>query len=210
MKKIKSSHTKLIFGYCREAHQQFFLENNSYYDIHPLIIYICLAYYHINTNAKGQDYYDIAIGITSSKYVKSDKNDLITQCYQDYDTGILECCDPELQNCDYGAICKQNDIVTMTVDLENGQIKYKVNDTDCSLFIWKRKQSSNIKLKVFHSKLMTTSDSESQITSSLKLEESEDSKEWMIDAGFKNKRCHNGFNKMLRIIYCMNLCFIDF
>ena len=187
LKKIKSSDTNLTFGYCREAHQQFFVENNPYYYIQPLIVYTCLAYYHIkhewdisnmskecivngdyiekikelydttnllkqeisngiheykfkiiNTNAMGEDYYDIGIGITSSKYFQSHKDDLITQCYQDYDTGygyttskgILECWDPELENSDYGAICKQNDIVTMTVDLENGQIKYKVNDID--------------------------------------------------------------------------------
>ena len=64
---------------------------------------------------------------------------------------------------------------------------------------------------------MTTSDSESQLTSSWKLEESEDLKEWMIDAGFDDilddtydKLRHNGFNKMLRIIHCINLCFYGF
>ena len=32
---------------CREAHKQLLPQNNPYYDIHPLIIYICLAFFHI-------------------------------------------------------------------------------------------------------------------------------------------------------------------
>ena len=47
LKRIKSSDTNLIFGYYREAHTQLLPQDNPYYDIQPLIVYTCLAFYHI-------------------------------------------------------------------------------------------------------------------------------------------------------------------
>lgn len=47
LKNTRSSDRNLVFGYCRRAHQELFPMDNPYYDIKPLIIYICLAFYYI-------------------------------------------------------------------------------------------------------------------------------------------------------------------
>ena len=50
LKKIKSLDVNLLFGYCREARKQLFPSNEPYYDIPSLVIYACLAFYHIKYN----------------------------------------------------------------------------------------------------------------------------------------------------------------
>ena len=47
LKKIRASVSHLIFGFCRQSHQQLLPQDDPYYDIQPLIIYTCLAFYHI-------------------------------------------------------------------------------------------------------------------------------------------------------------------
>ena len=183
LKKIKLSERNLLFGYYREAHQNLLPQNNPYYDIQPLIVYVCLAYYHIKlewdtkhlgnncvvdgeyiaktvtgdttsllneeiTNGIHQykfkiiswggsqdttSFWDVGIGIISLDWCNPDK--LKNKCYQEYPEGYgYHTSKARAENNSlitrYGTYCKRGDIVTMTVDLENHQIAYKVNDKD--------------------------------------------------------------------------------
>ena len=47
LKKVNPEYINAVFGYFREAHRELLPQDNPYYDMHPLIIYTCLAYYHI-------------------------------------------------------------------------------------------------------------------------------------------------------------------
>ena len=184
LKKIKSSDTNLIFGYFREAHKQLSSQNNPYYDLQPLIVYTCLAFYHIkhewdtetmshscvvngdfieNTENRNttsvlkeaisngihefkfkiinydhlftDGYYDTAIGIISSEYFAQNTHVIIHNMYTDPYPGFgyyasIGIKDHAGWESEYGIKCELNDIVTMTVDLENHKIRYKVNEED--------------------------------------------------------------------------------
>ena len=167
----------------RKAHTQLLPQNDPYYDIQALIVYICLAFYHIRyewdtenisdeccvnsdfiekqserydtTNllkgeiSKGihkykfeiisysadESYYDIGIGIIGSEYFESKKPKLIQECFHEHDTGygyITSTADKESEGnmYEYGKICTKGDIITMTIDLDKYELKYKVNETD--------------------------------------------------------------------------------
>ena len=185
LKKVESSISKLVFGFCREVHRSFPSEN-AYYSVQQLIVYTCLAYYHIkhewdmtNVNDEcliegdyitkigekydttsvlkkeisngiheyefkilsfdqdGKDYYDISIGIISTEHFEKSKNDKHF-CFVDKETGygyttsqgVIESEVNGYFETKYGTRCNEGDIVKMTVDLDNYQLKYKVNDKD--------------------------------------------------------------------------------
>ena len=92
----------------------------------------------ISYNHKGLNYYDVSIGIISSEYYENNKNDLIHECFLDKETsfgftpskGVKECYEYDGDAVEYGVRCPKGCIVKMTVDLDNNQLKYKVNDED--------------------------------------------------------------------------------
>ena len=191
LKKIRLSDSNLIFGYCREAHQQFFPQNDPYYNIQTLIIYTCLAFYHIKhkwdtenipndcvvdgdfiektvassdttsllkdeisngiheyqfriisygNNRNNSPYWDIGIGIISSEIAQREKHWLKYDYFTRAETGYAYTTSKaEIECYEYNTLygnglqCKINDVVTMIVDLENYQLKYKVNDTDLGI-----------------------------------------------------------------------------
>ena len=47
LKEIKPCNIQLLFGYFREARQTLLPQNDIYYDIPPLTVYVSLAYYHL-------------------------------------------------------------------------------------------------------------------------------------------------------------------
>lgn len=45
VKKRNSRTRDLIFGYFRDSHDNYFISDNPYYSLQPLIVYTCIAYY---------------------------------------------------------------------------------------------------------------------------------------------------------------------
>ena len=80
-------------------------------------------------------YYDIGFGIIPSEYFKEETSYITDSCFGDRVGGYVYFgstgkSEHNRTESDYGTKCKLDDIVTMIVDLENYQIKYKVNDFD--------------------------------------------------------------------------------
>ena len=82
----------------------------------------------ISYNKTGHHYWDIGIGIVSSKGDEDESESFRSTSYN-YTTSKGEVTGPAGDN-DYGVKCKPDDIVTMIVDLNNYQIRYTVNDQD--------------------------------------------------------------------------------
>ena len=195
LKKIRSSDTNLLFGYCREAHQQLLPQNDPYHDVQPLIIYICLAFYHIKhewdtdnisddckingdfiekTNAehsfsilkdeiskgihqyqfkivnyldRSKVYTDIGIGVLFKDKLKFYKDYHSMKYYPmghgGYIYYALNAC-----TCGYNQVplkskmkCKDGDIITLIVDLNNHAIRYKINQHDLGIAFKNIKQT---------------------------------------------------------------------
>lgn len=187
LKKIEESHTNLVFGYYRQSHQKIFFDQSQdepYYQIPSLIMYISLAYYYIkhewdtenmNESCKIGDEaaadfveqtisrfgtcllkkqisngiheykfkiirfgkglpFDIAIGIITTErfklFTKGGEGGFNYSLDYVYVTSNGEKEGPDEFPHDYAWRCNVNDIITMTVDLDNHRLSFKVNDKD--------------------------------------------------------------------------------
>ena len=106
----------------------------------------------INYKDQGSNFTDIGIGVVFLEYFERNQSDnrwMINYPFAGRDTG---CCYHTMHGLEtprdgtefvfYGVKCKEDDIVSMIVDLENYQIRYKVNDQELGVAFKDIKQTS--------------------------------------------------------------------